>query len=131
MHLRRHGRWFEIWTFSPVRRRTHRWEAKGHEIPDSVLRDFPTDKQRRLQDRVDEILTGEYPEPSSVICDSALASDLLNQVTLGCSMLRWGRISPDAKAQLVIASVRLQESLAAVGCPARRPRPKRQTSPTR
>jgi len=114
MHLRRHGKWFEIWSTAP-RARQHRWLATRTDIPLTILHSYSTTIQTKLRERCAYLVRGDYPEPLPVVHPDAWCDDALAHITEACSLLRWNRLTPSAASQLLVASVRLQKSLHACG----------------
>lgn len=111
MYVRRHARNFEVWEFKNGKRRTHVWRAQGRTIPPSILNEIPAAQRPLLQEKVDRILHGSYPEPPPTHNKNAEVERFLEATTQMCSRVRWGQLSPDLLARVLVASVRLQQAM--------------------
>lgn len=122
MHVRLHANNVEIWESRGRYRRTHVWRVRGSAIPPIVLQAMPVAQRPLLQDKVERLIRGSFPEPLPSRKPDADVERFLEVATEMCSRLRWGEITPAALSHILVAAVRLKDALAVVGVPL----PKRQ-----
>lgn len=117
MHVRLHANNVEIWESDGRYRRTHVWRAQGRSIPAAVLESIPITHRPILQEKLDRLIRGKFPEPIPSRNADLDADRFLEVATEMCSRLRWGQASPLAMTQILVAAVRLKEALAVSGAP--------------
>ena len=115
MHVRLHANNIEIWESDGRYRRTFVWRAQGKTIPAAVLQEIPVYQRPLLQEKVDRLIRGKFPEPLPSRDADVDAERFLEEATEMCSRLRWGRTTPLAVSQILVATVRLKEALAVSG----------------
>ena len=115
MHLRLHSQRFEIWESASGYHRTHVWRAQGRTIPPSILNEFLEYERTMLQAKVDRLMRGNYPEPLPTRDMNAAVDHLIEETTTMCSRIRWGQVPPDAIVKLLVAAVRLRDTLNLTG----------------
>lgn len=117
MHVRLHANNVEIWESNGRYRRTHVWRAQGRSIPAAILDVIPITQRLILQEKLDRLIRGKFPEPLPSRNADLDADRFLELATEMCSRLRWGQASPLAMTQILIATVRLKDALAVSGAP--------------
>lgn len=117
MHVRLHASNVEIWESHGKYRRTHVWRVRGSVIPPIVLQAIPEAQRPLLQEKVERLIRGSFPEPIPSRKPDVDAERFLEEATEMCSRLRWGKTSPVALSQLLVAAVRLKDALVVAGVP--------------
>ena len=117
MHVRLHASNVEIWESHGKYRRTHVWRVRGSAIPPIVLQAIPEAQRPLLQEKVERLIRGSFPEPLPSRKPDVDVERFLEEATEMCSRLRWGKATPVAISQILVAAVRLEEALAVSGIP--------------
>lgn len=117
MHVRLHASNVEIWESHGKYRRTHVWRVRGSAIPPIVLQAIPEAQRPLLQKKVERLIRGNFPEPLPSRRPDVDADRFLEDATEMCCRLRWGKATPMAISQILVAAVRLEQALMVSGAP--------------